>query len=54
MYFSEIWILTDSKEKRIGAAEMHFVTSVPGITLRERITSEDVRRNLQILYYRHN
>jgi hypothetical protein len=48
MFGSEIWNLLENENKQIDAAEMCFLRSLIGISLRE-----DIRQNLQIINIEH-
>jgi hypothetical protein len=48
MYGSETWILRSQDCRRIETSQMRFLRAVAGITLRDRIRSEDVRKRLQM------
>jgi hypothetical protein len=47
MYGSETWILRPQGGRRIEIYQMRFRRAVAGVTLRDRIKSEDVRKRLQ-------
>jgi hypothetical protein len=47
MYGSETWILRSQGGRRIETSQMRFLREVAGVTLRDRIRSEDVRKILQ-------
>jgi hypothetical protein len=47
MYGSETWILRSQDCRRIETSQMRFLKVVAGVTLRDRIRSEDVRKRLQ-------
>jgi hypothetical protein len=47
MYGSETWILRSQDCRRIETSQMRFLRAVAGVTLRDRISSEDVRKRLQ-------
>jgi hypothetical protein len=47
MHGSEPWILRSQDRKRIETSQMRFLKAVAGVTLRDRIRSEDVRKRLQ-------
>jgi hypothetical protein len=44
---SETWILRSQDCRRIETSQMRFLRAVAGVTLRDRISSEDVRKRLQ-------
>jgi hypothetical protein len=44
---SETWVLRSQDCKRIETSQMKFLRAVAGVTLRDRIRSEDVRKRLQ-------
>jgi hypothetical protein len=47
MYGSETWILRPQDCRRIETSHMRFLRAVAGVTLRDRIRSEDVKKILQ-------
>jgi hypothetical protein len=47
MYGSETWILRPQDCRRIETSQMRFLRTVAGVTLRDRIRSEDVKKILQ-------
>jgi hypothetical protein len=47
MYGSETWILRSQDGRRIETSQMRFLRAVAGVTLRDRIRSEYVRKKLQ-------
>jgi hypothetical protein len=48
MYGSETWILRSQDCRRIETSDVRFLRAVAGgVTLRDRIRSEDVRKGLQ-------
>jgi hypothetical protein len=48
MYGGETWILRLQDCRRIETSQMRFLRAVAGVTLRDRIRSEDVRKGLQM------
>ena len=47
-YGSEVWALRKTDKKRIEAAEMRFMRRTAGVTLRDKIHSEDIRSMLGV------
>ena len=47
-YGSEVWALRKTDKRRIEAAEMLFMGRTAGVTLRDRIHSEDIRNMLGV------
>jgi hypothetical protein len=47
MYGSETWVLRSQGGRRIETSQMMFLRALAGVTLRDRIRSEDVRKVLQ-------
>jgi hypothetical protein len=47
MYGSETWIWRSQNCRRIETSQMRFLRAAAGVTLRDRIRSEDVRKRLQ-------
>jgi hypothetical protein len=47
MYGSETWMLRSQDCRRIETSWMRFLRAVAGVTLRDRLRSEDVRKRLQ-------
>jgi hypothetical protein len=45
-YGSEMWVLRAKDKRRIETSEMRFLRSVLGVSLRDKIRSEDVRKQL--------
>jgi hypothetical protein len=48
MYGSETWILRSQDSRRIETSQMRFLRAAAGVTLRDGIRSEDVRKRLQM------
>lgn len=46
-YGSETWVLRQQDRKRIEASEMRFLRHTLGVTLRDRMRSEDIRKELK-------
>ena len=49
-YGSEVWALQKTDKRRIEAAEMRFKRRTVGVTLRDRIRSEDIRKTLRVTF----
>ena len=47
-YGHELWIVTERTRSRIQAAEMSFLPRVVGLSLRDRVRSSDIRRELEV------
>jgi methyl coenzyme M reductase subunit D len=47
LYGNETWILRSQDCRRIGTSQMRFLRAIAGVTLRDRIRNEDVRKRLQ-------
>ncbi|KAK0153876.1 hypothetical protein N1851_004048 [Merluccius polli] len=47
-YGHELWVVTERTRSRIQAAEMTFLCRVAGLSLRDRVRSLDIRRELRI------
>jgi hypothetical protein len=45
-YGSETWVLGAENKRRIETSEMRFLRSVLGVSLRDKMRSEDVRKQL--------
>jgi len=48
-YGSETWALREADKIRIEAVEMRFMSRTAGVTLRDRMRSEDMRNNLRVM-----
>ena len=48
LHGSETWVTTTRDMTRLEAAEMRFLRSVKGYTRLDKITSEDIRKDLEI------
>ena len=47
-YGHELWVVTERTRSRIQAAEMSFLRRVAGLSLRDRVRSSDIRRELGV------
>jgi len=47
-YGHELWVVTERTRSRIQVAEMSFLRRVAGLSLRDRVRSSDIRRELGI------
>ena len=47
-YGHELWVVTERMRSRIQAAEMSFLCRVAGLSLRDRVRSSDIRRELGV------
>jgi hypothetical protein len=47
MYGSDTWVLRSQDCRVIETSQMRFLRAVAGVTLRDRVRSEDVRKRLQ-------
>ncbi|KAK0140999.1 hypothetical protein N1851_021987 [Merluccius polli] len=47
-YGHELWVVTERTRLRIQAAEMSFLRRVAGLSLRDRVRSSDIRRELGV------
>jgi hypothetical protein len=61
LYGSENWVLTEKDKDRIQAAEMRLLRSTMGVTRQDRLTTEAIRKTLNVnslndtvSKYRHN
>jgi hypothetical protein len=43
LYGSECWMLCQKERNRINSSQMKFIRSLTGVTLRDRIKSDDLR-----------
>jgi hypothetical protein len=48
LYGSENWVLTEKDKNRIQAAEIRFLRSTIGVTRQDRLTSEAIRKTLNV------
>jgi hypothetical protein len=48
LHLSETWVTTKRDMTRVEAAEMHFLSSVKGYTILDKIRNEGVRKELEI------
>ena len=44
----ELWVVTERTRSRIQAAEMSFLRRVAGLSLRDKVRSSDIRRELGV------
>jgi len=47
-YGHKLWVVTEGMRSRIQAAEMSFLRRVVGLSLRDRVRSSDIRRELRV------
>ena len=47
-YGHELWVVTETTRSRIQAAEMSFLRRVAGLSLRDKVRSSDIRRELGV------
>ncbi|KAI4468178.1 hypothetical protein MML48_2g00010220 [Holotrichia oblita] len=47
-YGCESWIVTEQEKRQVGAVEMKYLRKVRGVTKRDRMRNEDIRRDLEI------
>jgi hypothetical protein len=48
LYSSECWTLRQKDRNRINSSQMKFIHSLTGVTLRDRIESEDLRNRWRV------
>ena len=48
LYGSEYWTLRQRDKCRINSSQMRFLLSLSGVTLRDRIKSEEIRKKLYV------
>lgn len=49
LYGSEVWTLTQKNKSKVQAAEMKVLRLIKGVTRRDRIRNEDIRRELGLI-----
>jgi hypothetical protein len=47
-YGHELWVMTRKTRSRIQAAEMRFLRRIAGLTLRDRVRSSEIRKNINV------